>query len=83
MRKFFTWSFAFISAIMLIAGVFAIAKSFSRGGTAETFLLGLSFVASSIATMGFSCIVEAACVYLEKNDISDKNPEQGKEKEEK
>ena len=66
MNKFLSWSFAFVSAILLIAGLLSIAGSFSKGGV-ESFFVGVTLLASSFFTIGFSYIVEAACVYLEKN----------------
>ena len=68
MRKFMSYTFAFIASLLLVIGVLGFIGSFSKGSGDNTVTISLSCLLSSLFVYGFSCIVDAACLYVENND---------------
>lgn len=71
MKKVFDVSVGIICAIACLAGVLLILGSFAGEGSDSEqmtkFFLGLSCIASCVFLYGFSIVVDAASLYIERN----------------
>lgn len=68
MKKVLDWAFSIIGGLMFAVGVFLILSAMLSDSeeTLGRFSVGLLCVVSYFFTIGFSYIVEAAIVYLDK-----------------
>lgn len=79
MRKFLIGTFDVLSIILFALGIIFLFMSVAEN---PDFLVeGLLMIPSCLFTKGFGYIVEAACLYVEKNGKSDREQENEKEKE--
>ena len=68
MKKYFFICCGAISTLMYIVGiVIVIGSFFNTENPLMAILYGVGVFSSGLILSGFSCIVEAACLYLEKN----------------
>ena len=68
MKKYFFICCGAISTLMYIVGiVIVIASFFNTENPLMAILYGVGAFSFGLILSGFSCIVEAACLYLEKN----------------
>ena len=69
MKKYYSICCGAISTLMYIVGVVIIINSFINHTEDPfmAFLYGVGVISFGLIISGFSCIVEAACLYLEKN----------------
>lgn len=68
MKKYFFICCGAISTLMYIVGiVIVIASFFNTENPLTAILYGVGAFSFGLILSGFSCIVEAACLYLEKN----------------
>ena len=70
MKKFLDIAFGVVSTILMLIGIAGIGSAFSsNGGEADEMLsYGACCIVISIFLWGFSYIVDAAIIYIEKNE---------------
>ncbi len=70
MKTFFDYAWTLISWLALVIGILGIIGAFveSDKGSMERFMYGITGIVFSVFSFGFSYLVDAAYIYIQKNE---------------
>ena len=68
MKKFIVNSILCISIIIFIVGLFMVIAGFGAQHDIGYVIDGIGLILGCIITIGFSYVVQAACIYIEKHE---------------
>lgn len=68
MKKFIVNSILCISIIVFIVGLFMVIAGFGAQHDIGYVIDGIGLIIGCIITIGFSYVVQAACIYIEKHE---------------